>query len=559
MSEKRKRRVDLRIVEAAPLPAEDDEDGAGGGGDGGSGSGGAPRSERPVVQIAEGWRTDAIDEAEKHFVKRDRELFHRAREIVRIVPVEVDVGDGRRAWALEIVPVGVQHMRERFTRVVDLRRFDKRAKEWRSVDCPKDFAEAYFERVGWWRVPELRGVVTAPTLRPDGTVLDRPGYDKRTKIYFDPRGVAFPPIPAAPTREDARAALDFVEETLLGTFDFADSGGGGASKSVALSGMLTVLLRPAMQAAPLHAFTAPVPGAGKSKLVNLAAVLRLGHQAPVISLGDREEETEKRLGALLIAGEPIIALDNVERTLGGELIDQLITEPVVSARILGQSRNVKVPNEYCVFATGNNLKFRGDMRRRTLLGQLDPGCERPELREFSTPDPVLLAARHRAELVIALLTVTRAFFLAGCPQDLAPLGSFAEWSRWVRDPLVWLGRDDPVATMDQVRADDTQLMTLSAVLHQWAEALGERVVTARDLVVKAEEPAFGASGFAHPDFREALYAAAGDAKGLGTRRLGQWLGYAKGRSVDGLRLEAAGSHSGVARWRVARPAPVSGS
>jgi putative DNA primase/helicase len=546
MSDKRKRRVELRIVEAAPPAAADTDDGDGGGhGGGGSGSGGAPDAERPVVQIIAGWRTTAIDEAERYLVKRDKDLFQRGREVVRVAPLQIDIGDGQRGWALAIVAVASQHMRERFTRAVDLQRFDKRAKDWASVDCPKDFAEAYLERYGWWRLPVLRGVVTAPTLRTDGTLLDRPGYDQRSQLYFDPRGVVFPAVAAAPTRADALAALDYVDELLLATFDFVSP----AARSVALSGIMTALLRPAMAAAPLHAFSAPLPGAGKSKLVNIAAVIRLGHQAPVMALGERQDESEKRLGALLIAGDPIIAIDNVERALSGELLDQLITEPVVLARVLGRSENVKVPNIYCVFATGNNLKFGGDMRRRVLLGELDPRCERPELREFATPDPVWLALRERPKLVSAILTIARAFFLAGCPQDAAPLGSFAGWSRWVRDPLLWLDRADPVETMGAARAEDTQLMSLAAVLHQWRAVLGDNAVTAREVIAAAETPAFG-GGMAHADLRDALLAVAGDAKGLSPRRLGQWLGYAKGRGVDGMRLDRAGAYGGVVRWQV---------
>lgn len=549
MSEKReKRRVELRIVDAPAEPEPDhDGDGDGGDHDGGGPGGGAPRRDRPAVNIVNGWRSQAIDEAEKHLVKIDHDLFQRDRMIVRIAAEMVDVGGGRQASVLRIVPVQPQHMRERFTRAVDLRRYDKRQGKWLSCDCPVDFAEAYLERFGWWRTPRLRAVTTAPALRPDGTILDRPGYDKRSQIYYDPRGVAFPPVPRAPTRDDALAALDLLRSTLLPTFDFADD----ASRSVALSAMFTALLRHAMSAAPLHAFSAPVPGSGKSKLVNFAAILRTGHQAPVTALGERDEETEKRLGAALIGGDAIIALDNIDRPLGGQLIDQLVTEPIVSARVLGKSLNLQVPNVYCLFATGNNLKLLGDMVRRALMCRLDPHCERPELREFETPDPVLIAAAQRPALVIAILTIARAFLLAGCPNDYPPLGSFAEWSRWVRDPLVWLGEADPVATIERVRHEDPRLNTLRAVLQQWHTILGEQEVSARQAAERAMQMEELRNVRAHPEFHEALLAVAGDRRGgISSQRLGIWLGTVKGRVVDGLQVDASPVLHGIARWRV---------
>lgn len=545
MSEQKreKRRVELRIVDAPPDPDPDDRGGGGGSGDGG---GSDPPRRRPAVDIAAGWRTQAIDEAEKHLVKGDRDLFQRGGQIVRVADEEVDTGNGRKAKTLRIIPTTVEHMRERFTRAVDLRRYDKRGAGWQSCDCPKDFAQAYLDRVGWWRVPVLRAVVTAPTLRPNGTILDKPGYDKNSRLYYHPRGVRFPPVPERPGRDAAIAALAMFKG-LLATFDFVDP----ASHSVALSWILTVLTRPAMTAAPLHAFTAPVAGSGKSKIVNIAAVLRTGHPAPVTALGQREEETEKRLGAAMIGGDPIIALDNIERPLGGELIDQLVTEPLVNARVLGLSVNRMVPNVYCLSATGNNLRTVGDMVRRTLLSRLDPGCERPELREFETPDPVVTATAERPLLVAAALTIVRAFFLAGCPNDVPALGSFPEWSRWVRDVLIWLDEADPVASMDQVRKEDPRIGALTAVLYQWDAVFGTRSVSVREVVDTANQVSV-IGGHAHADLREALLTVAGDGRGIATQRLGHWLARNKGRSLAGLRLEPATMSSGIARWQIVK-------
>ena len=60
--------------------------------------------------------------------------------------------------------------------------------------------------------------------------------------------------------------------------------------------------------------------------------------------------------------------------------------------------------------------------------------------------------RHRrGELVVALLTILRAYQVSGELSTKPTLGSFEMWSRWVRDALIWLGcgrplqhhRDDP--------------------------------------------------------------------------------------------------------------------
>ena len=60
------------------------------------------------------------------------------------------------------------------------------------------------------RLKPLDGVITAPTIRLDGSVLDAPGYDAETRLLFDPMGEDVPPVPVEPTRDEADAALDLL-------------------------------------------------------------------------------------------------------------------------------------------------------------------------------------------------------------------------------------------------------------------------------------------------------------------------------------------------------------
>ncbi len=71
--------------------------------------------------------------------------------------------------------------------------------------------------------------------------------------------VGLPTIPQRPTRRDALAALD-VLEALLTEFPFSEP----ASHSVALSALITTVIRGALSVAPLHAISAPVAGSGKT-------------------------------------------------------------------------------------------------------------------------------------------------------------------------------------------------------------------------------------------------------------------------------------------------------
>ena len=321
---------------------------------------------------------------------------------------------------------------------------------------------------------------------------------------------------------------------------------------MALSGILTALIRRSLPTAPLHGFNAPAAGTGKSLLVDLASLIATAHPAPVIAQGKSEEEMEKRLGAALIAGDGLIAIDNCEQPLRGELLCQAISQTSLKVRILGKSMNAEVPSNAAIFATGNNLTLQGDMTRRAVRATLDAGVERPELRAFDR-DPAAMVTAKRGDYVTASLTILRAYHIAGRPQQTTPLGSFVDWSRWVRDALVWLGEADPCETMESVRGSDPKLEALTTVLTQWHAVIGDERVTVHQLIDRATEKRsqlYDRSEFVHAEFREALLAIAGDGGAINGRRLGRWIGAHQNRIVAGLKLVSAGLSAGRMRWRL---------
>jgi putative DNA primase/helicase len=337
-------------------------------------------------------------------------------------------------------------------------------------------------------------------------------------------------------------------KSVIATFPFVSI----ADRAVALSGILTTSIRRAIDTAPLHGFTAPAAGSGKSMLVDIASVISSGRQAAVVAQGKTEEELEKRIGASLMAGDVLVSIDNCEEPLGGELLCQAITQSVLKIRILGKSINVDVPSNAALFATGNNLTVIGDMTRRTLLCALNPNCERPETREFPV-NPIEMIQAARARYVTAALVVLRAYHVAGRPRMVAPLGSFVGWSSWIRSALMWLGEPDPCATMEKARKTDPKLAALTAVLQNWEVVLSDRRVLAKEAIgaaVMMDDDGQGSLTFVNASFRDALYAVAGENGVISGKRLGTWLSKNQGRVVAGLKIVEDGSAGGTAIWRV---------
>ena len=508
---------------------------------------------RPEIRIIAGQLPDIVDAAEAALIKRGG-FYQRGAFLVRPGWSRITIHGGspdnpRTTEAMRIISVKVPTIAEMMTTAATFTQWDARSEEWHPKDCPARVADTYAARMGQWKVPTLTGIIQAPTLRPDGSILDQPGYDPSTGLLFDPAGVTFPSIPMKPGRDDAIVALGKLK-ALVRHFPFVND----ADQSVALSGFLTVLIRRSLPAAPIHGYTAPTAGSGKSLLVDGAAILATGKPASVIAQGEKVEEFEKGLGSCLIAGDQIISIDNCEAPLGGVLLCQCLTQEVVKPRILGQSLNPDVVSNAAMYATGNNLTFVGDMTRRALLCSLDPKCERPELRVFDF-DMIEEATKNRSDLVVAGLTVLRAYVVAGKPvQEMSPFGSFEAWSRLVRAALVWLGEADPLATADTIRASDPVLDQLRQVFSAWYGVIGLERVTVKDVINRVA---------AQPDsaLREALLTVAGSGGAVNSRMLGKWLARHKNRIVDGLSIQAVSMRDGIGQWALfsKRSSGLSGS
>jgi len=112
-----------------------------------------------------------------------------------------------------------------------------------------------------------------------------------------------------------------------------------------------------------------------------------------------------------------------------------------------------IANGFVCGANGNNIEIAEDLVRRTLQCRLDADMETPYLRTFKR-NPTCAVQADRGCYVAAVLTIARAYVLAGKPSRPTPLASFEEWSNLVRGSLIWLGYADPAATIANLVVND---------------------------------------------------------------------------------------------------------
>ena len=244
---------------------------------------GALEAEQLPILVQPGELHVAATRASAELLAAAVDFFQRGGEVVMPVIEEVAAFNGRRTRVVRLKPVCIDLMRDKLSSVARFQKPGKRAtSDHVAIDPPSDVVKIILARDGVFR--RLAGIITTPTLRPDGSLLHLEGYDAATGLLL-PGAPKLPVIPVNPSKQDALEALSILDD-LLAEFSFVDK----ASRSVALCCLMTPVLRGGMQVAPLHGVTAPAAGSGKTYVIDLASAIAAGEIAPVISAGPDERK-----------------------------------------------------------------------------------------------------------------------------------------------------------------------------------------------------------------------------------------------------------------------------
>ena len=386
-------------------------------------------------------------------------------------------------------------------------------------------------------LPTLKGIISAPTLRPDGTVLDQPGYDAATNLILHLSREDLPTIPERPTEADLEQAL----RALWGPFRGFAWANPQQDAAVMLAALLTAAARPVLPTAPAFGFDAAQAGAGKTLLAQCVGALAKGKAPAVTPPATSVEEQRKRLLAILLQDPSAVVIwDNVQTVFGSSAIDAFLTAPEYADRPMQVSEIKTVTNRAMLLVTGRNIRLTSDTNRRALVARLDPGCPDPYARSFDF-HPLHNVITDRCVLVAAALTVIR-WGLADVERDPIgkELGSFEEWSRFVSRPIAavgrWLEQDEDAAQrlaqavrfpaglfdpVEGIKRNYEQGDPHQALLQGLVQLLVEKSVKGRPL----------ADGFGVADLAKLVHEER-DAPGDVTGWWGEVLGTAEGRGTD---------------------------
>jgi hypothetical protein len=350
-----------------------------------------------------------------------------------------------------------------------------------------------------WQFPALFSTIEAPTLRADGSILDEPGYDPASGIFFDPGDTVFPKISPNPSAAEGRAAIKYVDDEILGCFPFVDQEGHeGVSRAVALAMLLTGPVRRGLKIAPSFAADSNEPESGKSMLLKAAGALMTGREIAGRPFSDNEEERRKSLGTAYVEARPVLFFDNVDCVIEGPSLEMALTTPMFEDRKLGSHEGIAAPTNALTLFSANHVSVGGDgMTTRVLVSRIVPTkklAQRLTDGDFKHPHLIDWIIENRPRLIAAVLIALRAFIVHGKAGMPPTISRFPEWGSLIGNALIWYGYADPTQGGDAIREADPVKEAMRGVVRSWLRNFRRDSVTAGDLV-------------SCPDMREAIGAA----------------------------------------------------
>lgn len=406
-----------------------------------------------------------------------------------------------------------------------------------------------------WPFPLLQGIVQAPILRQDGSIVIEPGYDSVTSLYYVPdKDLYIPNITENPSGQNLDKAVSLLKEVIY-DFPFDCK----ASQTNALAAMLTPVLRDLIPGpVPMAVIDKPQQGTGASLLADIISSIATGKSAYMTSPPEgreREEEWRKRVTSILLEGRPIVVVDNVEGMLRSPTLGTLLTCTYWQDRALGRNELISLQHRTVWFVTGNNLRLGGDLPRRCYMIRLDAKQARPWQRnskDFRHPELVQWVRETRGEILGAILTLAKSWIMKGMPlpDNLPILGSFEGWTRTIGGILAFAGVEGFLRNLEELYERTEEDEGWEGFLSAWYEKWREQRVTTAEIKRELTE---------NDDFLNTLPGDLDHTDKSFTKRMGHALKARNGRHyTNGLYIEKSGTMQKVTAWRVRSRTAVPG-
>jgi putative DNA primase/helicase len=160
----------------------------------------------PTIRLTAGQLPRSVKDAERAVLASGPPVFACAGSVVRPVSETVDAAGEGKTKVTYLRPFTADSFVVTLAESAIFQRYDGRRRTWVDIDPPFALVRAVLSNDGKWIFPKVAGVIMTPTLRPDGSLLDAPGYDPSTELYLSGT-LQLPPIWPAAVADRRRQAL----------------------------------------------------------------------------------------------------------------------------------------------------------------------------------------------------------------------------------------------------------------------------------------------------------------------------------------------------------------
>lgn len=322
-------------------------------------------------------------------------------------------------------------------------------------------------------LPILKGVISIPVMTRSGRILQEPGYDTESGLFYVGSRFCRPNIDMQASKKDALDALKWIEEEVLIDFPFEDD----ASRAAAISLAILPFVRELISGqTPMYLLDKPSAGTGATMLTKALLLPYLGKEISVKPWTSSEEERRKQITAHMMSGGGPFFFDNMSNYINSDVLAMALTAETWSDRVLQTSRMVNLQNRSIWAATGNNPNFHWQIARRIARIRLVPKTADPTQRTgFKHPELLNWVSENRQKFVENILTILVAWSNAGQPAFTGKaLASYESWSRVMGGILEFLEVPGFLANLDSFKEsqDNDGQATLELIQLWWDEFQG---------------------------------------------------------------------------------------
>ena len=155
-------------------------------------TGSAKKSKLPTIKIVNGKLTTALTEIDAAIRARGgQNIYQRSGRVVYAKTVKLPTWEKGVATNVQhLVGMSKDNLIVLLEDVCELLKYNIKQKKWLCVNCPDRLADMYLNNAR--NLPAIAGIINAPTILSDGSIIEKPGYDYGGEMLFDSKGVTFP-------------------------------------------------------------------------------------------------------------------------------------------------------------------------------------------------------------------------------------------------------------------------------------------------------------------------------------------------------------------------------